>query len=156
MKVFSHLMFNFNCFHLKFVSVQCLNFLLPKETLNGGFTAWFILTVIWTYEPSLMFVLVAFEVLTAVVMKISIFWDVMSCSPLKVNRRFGGTCRLHLQGWRISQARNQHEAGGRQSSWLIGLVYFASLKMEATCSSKTSVNFQWTTQRRIAEDRRTL
>jgi hypothetical protein len=30
--------------------------------------------------------------------KISIFWDVMLCSPLKVNRRFGGTCRLNIQG----------------------------------------------------------
>jgi hypothetical protein len=29
------------------------------------------------------------------------------CSPLSVNRRFGGTYRLHLQG-RISSARNQH------------------------------------------------
>jgi hypothetical protein len=29
-------------------------------------------------------------------MKISIFWDV-TCSPLKVNRRFGGTFRLHFQ-----------------------------------------------------------
>jgi hypothetical protein len=29
--------------------------------------------------------------------KISIFWDITSCSPLKVDRRFGGTCRLHLQ-----------------------------------------------------------
>jgi hypothetical protein len=27
----------------------------------------------------------------------SVFWDI-SCSPLNVNRRFGGTCRLHLQG----------------------------------------------------------
>jgi hypothetical protein len=30
-------------------------------------------------------------------LKISIFWDVTPCSPLKVNRHFGGTCRLHLQ-----------------------------------------------------------
>jgi hypothetical protein len=28
----------------------------------------------------------------------SIFWDIMPCSPLKVNRRFGGTYRVHLQG----------------------------------------------------------
>jgi hypothetical protein len=28
---------------------------------------------------------VGFEVLTAVVMKSSIFWDITSCSPLKVN-----------------------------------------------------------------------
>jgi hypothetical protein len=35
---------------------------------------------------------------------------------LKVTWRFGGTCFLHHQGWRISQARNQHEAGSRQYS----------------------------------------
>jgi hypothetical protein len=27
----------------------------------------------------------------------SIFWYITLCSPLKVNRRFGGTHRLHLQ-----------------------------------------------------------
>jgi hypothetical protein len=32
------------------------------------------------------------------------------CSPLKVNRRFGGTHRLHLKGRNISQARNQRES----------------------------------------------
>jgi hypothetical protein len=41
----------------------------------------------------------------------------MPFSPLKVNRRFGGTCRLHLEG-RISQGRNQHRAGIKQ---LLGL-----------------------------------
>jgi hypothetical protein len=30
-------------------------------------------------------------------MKSSVFWDITPCSLLKVNRRFGGTCRLHLQ-----------------------------------------------------------
>jgi hypothetical protein len=25
-----------------------------------------------------------------------VFWDITSCSPLSVNRRFGGTCRFHL------------------------------------------------------------
>jgi hypothetical protein len=49
---------------------------------------------------------VGFEVLTAVVMKSSVFWDKMPCSPLKINRHFGGTC-LHLQGQRISQEGNQ-------------------------------------------------
>jgi hypothetical protein len=33
--------------------------------------------------------------------------------PLKVNRRFRGTC-LHLQCRRIRHARNQHEAGSKQ------------------------------------------
>jgi hypothetical protein len=42
--------------------------------------------------------IVGFEVLTAVVMKSFIFWDVTPCSLLKVDRRFGGTFRFHLQG----------------------------------------------------------
>jgi hypothetical protein len=48
-----------------------------------------------------------FEVLTAVFMKNAIFWDITPCIPLKINRRFGGTYRLHLQGPRINRARNQ-------------------------------------------------
>jgi hypothetical protein len=39
-----------------------------------------------------------FEVLTAVVTMSTIFWDIPQCSLLSVNRRFGGTYRLHLQG----------------------------------------------------------
>jgi hypothetical protein len=46
----------------------------------------------------------------------SIFWDKTSCSPLKVNGLSGGTCRLHLQNRRMSQARNQREAGSKESS----------------------------------------
>jgi hypothetical protein len=46
---------------------------------------------------------VAFEeVLTAVVMKSNIFWNITPCSPLKINRSFGGTYHLHLQGRKIS------------------------------------------------------
>jgi hypothetical protein len=39
---------------------------------------------------------VGFEVLTAAVMKSTIFWDIMPCSVLKINQRFGGTYRLHI------------------------------------------------------------
>jgi hypothetical protein len=49
-----------------------------------------------------------------------IFWDITSCNPLKVNRRFGGTSRLHLRGRRISQARNQRESRW-QPGFLLGL-----------------------------------
>jgi hypothetical protein len=42
--------------------------------------------------------------------KSTIFWDITPCSPLNVNRRFGGTYRLYLQGRRISQTRNQRES----------------------------------------------
>jgi hypothetical protein len=39
---------------------------------------------------------VRFEVFTAVSMKNAVFWDVAPCRSC-VNRRFGGTYRLHLQ-----------------------------------------------------------
>jgi hypothetical protein len=53
---------------------------------------------------------VGFEVHTAVVVKSTIFWDITLHSPLSINQRFGGTYRLHLQGRKISWARNQHES----------------------------------------------
>jgi hypothetical protein len=35
---------------------------------------------------------------------------------LEVNRCFGGTCRLHLHGWRVSQTRSQNwQAASKQS-----------------------------------------
>jgi hypothetical protein len=40
-----------------------------------------------------------------------VFWDMAPCTQLKVNWRFGWTCRLHLRGWRVRHARNQHEVG---------------------------------------------
>jgi hypothetical protein len=52
-----------------------------------------------------------FEVLTVVVMKITVFWDITPCSPLKFNRRFGRTYHLHLQGRKISQQETSVKAG---------------------------------------------
>jgi hypothetical protein len=85
---------------------------------------------------NILFFCVGFEVLIAVVMKSSAFWDIMPYSQFKVNRRFGVTCRLSPKGRRISQARDQHEAGSKQ-----------------TRSSETSVDFQRTARRYIPEDR---
>jgi hypothetical protein len=42
--------------------------------------------------------LVGFEVLTPVVMKSSVFWNITPCSPLIIDRHFGETHRLHLNG----------------------------------------------------------
>jgi hypothetical protein len=53
-------------------------------------------------------------------MKIPIFWDITLRISLDVNRRFGEACLLHLQGQRVSQAINQHEAGcNRIYAWRI-------------------------------------
>jgi hypothetical protein len=56
-------------------------------------------------------------------LKSTITWDITQCRPLKVNRRFRGSYSL-----------------------------FLDLKMEAICSSETSVGFQRTTRRYILED----
>jgi hypothetical protein len=40
----------------------------------------------------------------------SYFWAMMPCNPLKVDRYFGATYRLHLQGRRISQNRRSVQA----------------------------------------------
>jgi hypothetical protein len=50
------------------------------------------------------------EILTLTAVKSSIFWNIIPCSSLQVNRSFGGTYRLHLQIQRVSQARNQRSA----------------------------------------------
>jgi hypothetical protein len=54
--------------------------------------------------------LIGFKDVTAVIMKNTIFWDIKCCSPLKVNRRFGGKFWLHLYDRRISHERNQGES----------------------------------------------
>jgi hypothetical protein len=45
----------------------------------------------------------------------SIFWDIMLCSPVEVNQSFRWTYCLHLQGWRVSHARNLHKADSKQN-----------------------------------------
>jgi hypothetical protein len=45
--------------------------------------------------------------------KCTVSWDVTPCS-LEIARRFGGTCRLHLQGRRVNEARNQQD---QAASW---------------------------------------
>jgi hypothetical protein len=88
-----------------------------------------------------------FEGLIAVVIKIPIFCDIIPCNPLKVDRSFGGTCRVLLQDGMISQARNQHEVLLTTCFMLAStLAYSSTLNMEARCCSQTLVHFQWTTR----------
>jgi hypothetical protein len=79
-------------------------------------------------------------------LKSIIFWDLTPCSPLNVNRRFGGTYRLHLQGRKISSACHL------LSRCFFCSTYSSTLKMEAICSSETSVDSQRTKRRYIPED----
>jgi hypothetical protein len=74
-------------------------------------------------------------------MSSTIFWDITQCSPLSVNRRFGGTNRLHLQGRKNKLSK--------KPAWK---QVASILKMEATFSSETSVDTLRTTRRYIPED----
>jgi hypothetical protein len=77
----------------------------------------------WTIQR-----IVGFEVLSAVAMKSNIFWDITSCSQLKVSWRFGGAYRLNLQD-RIFACFHADifpdsffdpEVGGEMSLWNVG------------------------------------
>jgi hypothetical protein len=77
------------------------------------------------------------QLLTAVIIRSSVFWDVARSWPMKANRRCGGTsrsacCLLHAAFW---------------------LTLLFKPEMEATCSAETSVDFYRTTQYHIPEDR---
>jgi hypothetical protein len=72
----------------------------------------------------------------------SIFWDITPCSPLRVNRRFGGIYRLHTAELCLPPAFTLVSCSA----------YSSTLKMEAICFSETSVDFQRTTWRYIQED----
>jgi hypothetical protein len=92
--------------------------------------------------------IVRFEVFTAVTMKNVVFWDVALCKSC-VNRRFGGTYSLHLQGRKIcKQGISEQEAAdwaiSRNHWWLSlqppahtgsSLIDFSTLKMEAIQTS---------------------
>jgi hypothetical protein len=67
-------------------------------------------------------------------MKSSIVRDITPCSPLKFNRRVGAK-----------------QLASR--SLVPCLSYFSTLKIEATCSTETSIDFQRTTRHCTTEDR---
>jgi hypothetical protein len=85
---------------------------------------------------------VRFEAFTEVTMKNVVFWDVALCRSC-VDRRFGGTYLLHLQG----STHSLHPPANASAS----LANFVTLKMEAIRSSETSVNTR-PTQCHIPED----
>jgi hypothetical protein len=77
------------------------------------------------------------QVLISVIIRSSVFWDIVRCCPMKANRRCGRSsistcCLLH-------------------AAFLLTLLF--KPEMEATCSAETSVDFYWNTQYHIPEDR---
>jgi hypothetical protein len=80
---------------------------------------------------------VGFEVLTAAVMKSTIFWDITPpCSPLRA-------------GPKNTLSKNPALLA---TCWFIAQLIFLTLQMEAICSSETSIDTQQTTLHYIPED----
>jgi hypothetical protein len=73
-----------------------------------------------------------------------VFRDITRYIQLKVNRRFGGTWRLHLQVMLATYIM------------LVSCLAYFTMNMEESCSSEMSVDFQRTTLRYIQEDRTLL
>jgi hypothetical protein len=113
----------------------------------GYFTFWHT-SVLGAFVPDFIQG-VRFEVFTVVTMKNAVFWDVAPCRSCG-NQHFGGAYRLHLQG------RKSHEQGTSVSGWLqthagFSLTDIPAVKMEAICSSETSIHTR-STWRHIPQD----
>jgi hypothetical protein len=75
-------------------------------------------------------------VLTTMVIKYAIVWFIKMCSPLKINLHFGGKKRLHLQGLRISLARNR-----RVSCWFLARFILRPWRWSRTVPLKCTLTF---------------
>jgi hypothetical protein len=93
--------------------------------------------LIWSLNLFLQFT-------TILIFKTSIFWDITMCGRMKVN--WQPTCRLHIRVWQICKTRNWHDLRAACFMPVSWLTYSSTLKTEATCSSETSGDFQWTTR----------
>jgi hypothetical protein len=71
---------------------------------------------------------------TTVRLKSTVFWDITPCNPLNVNRRFGGTYRLHLQCSKNNLSKKPGVKAGCK---------------HVICSSETSVDTQRPARRYI-------
>jgi hypothetical protein len=66
-------------------------------------------------------------------------WDITSRSPLKVNRSFGGTCRLRLQDRRKIEVRTRREAGSERSNRLAEISYYIGNRRETQDSESATI-----------------
>jgi hypothetical protein len=75
---------------------------------------------------------VGFEVFTAVTMKNAVFWGVAPCRCDRLNRRFGGSYRLYLQGRKIRERRTSVPNYYTGSSLIVALDVTQSEKRAAS------------------------
>jgi hypothetical protein len=93
------------------ISFACL--VSIQSHMKHNFQAIRFLTKFRFFEQTVTFLWI--EILTTVIIKNSVVWDIALCSPFEIYRRFGGTCSFHVQGRR----RNQLAISRGFFTWLI-------------------------------------
>jgi hypothetical protein len=78
----------------------------------------------------------SYKIVTQFSVKSSVFYDIMPCSLLKISCHFGGTCFLHIQGGRVSQARSQMKYAATLNG--IGGVVTQKIEFLITTAVRTS------------------
>jgi hypothetical protein len=93
---------------------------------------------------------VGFVVLSAVITKIYIFWDITPCRPVKSTyvSDYHVASIFRVEG----KPRKELTLVAVRFELIYCLAYSSVLKMEPTYSSETSVNFHLTTRHYIPED----
>jgi hypothetical protein len=90
-------------------------------------------------------------------MKNSVIWRVIRCSPVKVNLRFGGIYSLNLQGQRVrTRSRRFCLLPACTHRMVSCLIYYSTVKTEAIFYSGTLLLFYKTARRHTPEDIITL
>jgi hypothetical protein len=70
-----------------------------------------IMEAVSTFETSVSFCEVGFEVLTAVSKKMAVFWVVAPCNLVEIYQRFRRSCCLHHQGNERLHSSTAQKAG---------------------------------------------
>jgi hypothetical protein len=107
--------------------------------------------MIYTEQSTLnTFLLVGSDGHAAVTMRTTIIQDVMTCSRIKIHRRFGRTSCHCIWSRKTCQAANEQQA---KSYFLLvtSFIYLSTLKMDAIRSSEASVSLYRITRRHIVE-----
>jgi hypothetical protein len=128
-----------NCFlrlAIRFIAQTVLH----RNTLLSTLNCYLILIadVFWVALSSDL-TIVGFEIIPLVVVS----WDVIPCSLLKVNRRFGGTYRLHIQDRGVNSERDH--GGNFWNVLIIGLCIllrvYQSIYIETSVRNKCGCSF---------------
>jgi hypothetical protein len=111
----------------------------------------------WSVDEQIDLMHSFYSVCAKNVQKRSIFWDITLCSLLKVNRRFGGTHCLHLQGRQVSkqetsmkQAANVQKCGevSRTSSATVEFMAIYSVLLISSVRFVSALNKRKTNEER--------